>query len=96
MSSQLLLAQNTFYSTGQPSRAKQHEFNITHDPNTNDIPTERLLPIIDSVSNYFNSNPGTKTVSNWTERGPNNVGGRTRALIFDPNDPTHKKYGQAV
>ncbi|MFN8347354.1 MAG: hypothetical protein U0X91_20285 [Spirosomataceae bacterium] len=27
----------------------------------------------------------------WVERGPNNVGGRTRALMFDPNDPTHKK-----
>ncbi|MBK7764023.1 MAG: PKD domain-containing protein [Bacteroidetes bacterium] len=91
LSSQLLLAQNTPTAQDDPQAARQHEFNITHDPNTNDIPTERLLPIIDSVSNYFNSNPGTKTVSNWTERGPNNVGGRTRALIFDPNDPTHKK-----
>lgn len=27
----------------------------------------------------------------WTERGPNNVGGRTRAIMFDPNDPTHRK-----
>lgn len=29
--------------------------------------------------------------SEWTERGPNNIGGRTRALLFDPNDPTKKK-----
>ncbi|HEY5692604.1 MAG TPA: T9SS type A sorting domain-containing protein [Cyclobacteriaceae bacterium] len=29
--------------------------------------------------------------SEWTERGPNNIGGRTRALLFDPNDPTEKK-----
>ena len=28
---------------------------------------------------------------NWEERGPNNVGGRTRAIMFDPNDMTHKK-----
>ncbi|TAE74634.1 MAG: PKD domain-containing protein [Bacteroidetes bacterium] len=28
---------------------------------------------------------------NWVERGPNNVGGRTRALMFDPNDITKKK-----
>lgn len=27
----------------------------------------------------------------WQERGPSNVGGRTRALLFDPNDATHKK-----
>lgn len=26
----------------------------------------------------------------WEERGPSNVGGRTRAVIFDKNDPTHK------
>ncbi len=25
---------------------------------------------------------------NWVERGPGNVGGRTRALIVDPDDPT--------
>ncbi|MBO6515849.1 MAG: hypothetical protein JJ975_04785 [Bacteroidia bacterium] len=27
----------------------------------------------------------------WQERGPLNVGGRTRTLMFDPNDPTGKK-----
>ncbi len=27
----------------------------------------------------------------WQERGPNNVGGRTRTLMIDPNDPTKKK-----
>ncbi len=33
----------------------------------------------------------------WQERGPNNVGGRSRALMFDPNDPTFiKRYGQPV
>jgi hypothetical protein len=26
----------------------------------------------------------------WVERGPNNVGGRTRAMMVDPNDATHK------
>ncbi len=27
----------------------------------------------------------------WEERGPRNVGGRTRTMVFDPNDPTGKK-----
>lgn len=27
----------------------------------------------------------------WKERGPNNVGGRTRTMMFDPNDPSGKK-----
>ncbi len=26
----------------------------------------------------------------WTERGPNNIGGRTRSILIDPNDPTGK------
>jgi len=28
---------------------------------------------------------------NWTERGPDNVGGRTRSLMWDPNDPNTTK-----
>ncbi len=35
-------------------------------------------------------NPGDKGNS-WVERGPNNVGGRTRVVLFDPNDPTNKR-----
>jgi len=27
----------------------------------------------------------------WVERGPNNVGGRTRMVMYDPNDATHKR-----
>ena len=32
-------------------------------------------------------NPG-EAGNDWEERGPNDIGGRTRAIIFDPNDPT--------
>lgn len=30
--------------------------------------------------------PGDASDNQWVERGPNNVGGRTRAIMFDPND----------
>ena len=33
--------------------------------------------------------PGDAT-NTWVERGPDNVGGRTRALLFDPNDTTNE------
>ena len=33
--------------------------------------------------------PGDAVGNNWVERGPNNVGGRTRAIIFDPTDATN-------
>ena len=32
--------------------------------------------------------PGESAVDKWYERGPNNVGGRTKAMMFDPNDST--------
>lgn len=35
--------------------------------------------------------PGDSDGNLWVERGPNNVGGRTRVVLFDPNDPTHKR-----
>lgn len=34
---------------------------------------------------------GSAASMTWEERGPNVVGGRTRALLFDPNDATKKK-----
>lgn len=27
----------------------------------------------------------------WVDRGPNNIGGRTRGIMFDPNDSTNKR-----
>lgn len=61
----------------------------TIDPHTQTVPAERLL----AAYNYANTLRATEKktrgpVSNviWTERGPNNVGGRTRALMYDLND----------
>ena len=34
--------------------------------------------------------PGTKLA--WVERGPANVPGRTRAVLVDPDDPTHRTW----
>jgi len=33
---------------------------------------------------------GDASDNNWVERGPNNVGGRTRAVMFDPNDTSNE------
>ncbi|HET8854713.1 MAG TPA: hypothetical protein VFM60_02205, partial [Salinimicrobium sp.] len=35
--------------------------------------------------------PGIEPENPWIERGPTNVGGRTRVLLFDPNDPSGKR-----
>ena len=34
--------------------------------------------------------PGEKVDNVWVERGPTNVAGRTRAIMFDPNDATNE------
>src|SRR6056297_115845 len=34
----------------------------------------------------------TKFTPEWIQRGPANVGGRTRGLIIDPDDPTHNTW----
>lgn len=64
-----------------------HEFEITKDPKTGTVPRERLffarketVRLLSSKNNPFELE--------WDERGPNEVGGRTRGMIFDLNDPT--------
>jgi hypothetical protein len=77
--------------------AMQQEFDLTHDPATNSIPTERLLVASDYAEqnhndNFALDNQTRAAIPNvtWTERGPNNIGGRTRAIMVDPNDATKK------
>jgi hypothetical protein len=77
-------------------KAIMQEIEKTKDPATGDVPIERLL-IAEQIQQQkfaaqaaqgFNSPvPGVS----WTERGPNNIGGRTRALMYDRNDPTFRK-----
>ncbi|MEP6584043.1 MAG: Calx-beta domain-containing protein [Ginsengibacter sp.] len=64
------------------------EFEKTKDPNTNTVPRERLLDASEGVKQYFTSRQSAVSGISWQERGPNNVGGRTRALLFDKNDAT--------
>lgn len=72
-------------------RARQ-EFLMTVDPSLGYVPTERLVEgeerarqIMGSLDPYSTSLISTLS---WSERGPNNVGGRTRGFIFDQSDAT--------
>jgi trimeric autotransporter adhesin len=71
--------------------AMAYEIELTKDPALNRVPRERLM----AADNYrkqklaaFNSSRTTTAISgiSWSERGPNNVGGRTRAIMYDLND----------
>lgn len=57
-------------------------------------PTPEVLPAImrkmKKMDKHYKALPGAAATP-WEERGPDNVGGRTRALMFDPNDATGKR-----
>ena len=69
--------------------AVQEEFEKTKDPNLGFVPRERLLQAYEYKQNLISTRAAISDV-NWDERGPNNVGGRTRAILVDANDPTGK------
>ena len=82
----------------RPDLAMQQNFLMTLDPTLGYPPTQRLVPVFKQVQTFKTQvqilglvDPSTP----WVERGPSNVGGRTRALMFDPNDVTVKKVWAA-
>src|SRR5436190_16681894 len=71
--------------------AIQQEIKRTKDPNTNSVPVQRLINaknFKDQKLSQLSNNRLTTAVSgiNWTERGPSNVGGRSRVVWYDLND----------
>jgi PKD repeat protein len=74
----------------RPDLAAEHDFLMTVDPALRIVPKERLF-LADEQAKSISMNAAIAGI-NWTERGPANVGGRTRAMAFDPNDGTNKKF----
>jgi hypothetical protein len=66
-------------------KAMRQEFLMTRDPVLNTIPNERLRAAMSFLNNARTSQINNLT---WQERGPNNIGGRSRAIMIDRNDPT--------
>ncbi|TMM30528.1 T9SS type A sorting domain-containing protein [Polaribacter aestuariivivens] len=79
----------------RPDLAFEQDFLRTMDPKTKSIPRKRFFEALDYVKRYNKNKPKGQRKEgedfSWVSRGPNNVAGRTRALMFDPNDPTDKK-----
>ncbi len=76
-----------------PSPYYERQWELTMNPRLGRPTPEKLLDIRKQIIDERNSTrsvPGIAT-NPWIERGPGNVGGRTKAVMFDPNDPTHKR-----
>ena len=79
-----------------PNARWEYEWLRLRDPQTNEIPENIRLKEIDFVKNVPNRNQismknvqgGASSMNtlNWDQRGPYNVGGRTRALALDVAD----------
>lgn len=69
----------------------------TLDPSLGYVPTERRQKAIEQTQrlqqemlNNSNILRGSLQKARWNERGPGNVGGRTRAMLVDLSDPTRQ------
>lgn len=77
-------------SQDRPDLAMEQDYLMTMDPALGVVPRGRLVRADEQIRRYFEERAPIAGIS-WQERGPDNVGGRSRALMFDPNDATHKK-----
>ena len=74
---------------------KNHEalwnqlYSMQEDPVLKRIPSEELYKALEDFNLYLSPNK-LSTRLEWTELGPNTIGGRTRAILVDPNDNTNK------
>ncbi len=69
----------------EKAQALHQEFMMTQDPQLGIVPRERL----DAARVQLDMLSATRIAAlGWQERGPNNVGGRTRAILVDKNDAT--------
>lgn len=74
-----------------PAMYARYEFEMTKDVALGYVPRERLAQALEYTQMLQETAVrGAIPDVVWTERGPNNVSGRTRAVLFDPNDPTGK------
>ncbi|MEP0365996.1 MAG: T9SS type A sorting domain-containing protein [Cyclobacteriaceae bacterium] len=66
---------------------------ITYKPGKQYQPNYKFKEFNKAKDNYPQSNVRmTSMVSEVTSRGPGNVGGRTRAIVVDPDDDTHSTW----
>jgi PKD repeat protein len=81
----------------RPDLVLEREFLLTMNPYLKRPTPEVLLPTIKKVAAYkraffAKTLPGSELEqSKWIERGPNDIGGRTRTVMFDPNDASNKR-----
>ncbi len=74
-------------------KAIEQRYNVIKDPITGEVPSNELLRVHDYVRQLEAQGKlrnGDLATAKWLERGPYQIGGRTRAILVDRNDPERK------
>ena len=71
-----------------PNKYLEDEWELTMNPVLGRPTVENLQDIKESMAQM--RVPGESVANSWVSRGPDNVGGRTRAIMFDPNDTSNE------
>ncbi|AXT18521.1 T9SS C-terminal target domain-containing protein [Flavobacteriaceae bacterium AU392] len=85
-----------------PNRYYEQMWELSVNPSTGKLDDGELVELQNQIkSNRSNgsnlgdlvisSTPGSSSTNSWDERGPNDVGGRTRVMLFDPNDTSNRR-----
>ncbi|HIP48209.1 MAG TPA: T9SS type A sorting domain-containing protein [Lutibacter sp.] len=76
-----------------PNAYLEQEYLLEMNPTTGLTEPEKVFALQEQLENERSNNRSTpgETGNEWVERGPDNVPGRTRAMLYDPNDDTHKR-----
>ncbi|MGY6649141.1 T9SS type A sorting domain-containing protein [Wenyingzhuangia sp. IMCC45574] len=78
-----------------PNRYFDDQYLLEMDPSTGKTYPEHLEDIKKTErtkgQTRFAVVPGLENTNPWVERGPDNIGGRTRVVFYDPNDASGKR-----
>ncbi|WP_103068389.1 fibronectin type III domain-containing protein [Aquimarina sediminis] len=73
-----------------PNKYFEQMWELTMNPATGKTEPQNIYELQKQLKSAKRA-PGDAADNPWEERGPNDVGGRTRAILFDPNDTTNKR-----
>ena len=76
-----------------PNAYNEQMWELIMDPTTGRPMPERVLALQEQLRLERQSTRGVggDNSNPWIDRGPNNVGGRTRGIMFDPNDSNNER-----
>jgi hypothetical protein len=78
------IEEESFTERDQMQKAMEQEFMMTVDPALGYIPKERMIAALNYQRKLQREMRGGAI--SWQERGPNNIAGRTRAILIDAKD----------